>query len=91
MKTILITGIGGDIAQSIATIIRDKYTKVQLIGVDMDLKHAGSLFVDKIFQVPAAIEKDYLDNIREIIANHSVDLVIPVSYTHLTLPTIYSV
>jgi len=85
MKTILITGIGGDIAQSIATIIRDKYTKVQLIGVDMDLKHAGSLFVDKIFQVPAAIEKDYLDNIREIIANHSVDLVIPINEQELSI------
>ena len=36
MKTILITGIGGDIAQSIATIIRGEHTKVQLIGVDMD-------------------------------------------------------
>lgn len=85
MKTILITGIGGDIAQSIATIIKDEYTKVQLIGVDVDLKHAGSLFVDNIFQVSAATEKDYLDNIRGIIVNHSVDLVIPTNEQELSV------
>jgi carbamoyl-phosphate synthase large subunit len=85
VKTILITGIGGDIAQSIATIIKDEYTKVQLIGVDVDLKHAGSLFVDNIFQVSAATEKDYLDNIRGIIVNHSVDLVIPTNEQELSV------
>lgn len=84
MKTVLITGIGGDIAQSIATIIKDEYAKVRLIGVDMSLENAGSLFVDMIFQVPAATSKYYLDNIRKIIANHSVDLVIPTNEQELS-------
>ena len=85
MKTILITGIGGDIAQSIATIIRGEHSKVQLIGVDMDLKHAGYLFVDKFFQVPSATKKNYLDSIREIITSHSVDLVIPTNEKELSV------
>ena len=84
MKTILITGIGGDIAQSIATIIKGEYAKVRLIGVDMSLENAGTLFVDKIFQVPAATSKYYLDSIRKIITDHSVDLVVPTNEQELS-------
>jgi len=33
MKTILITGIGGDIAQSIATILAESRPEFRLIGI----------------------------------------------------------
>lgn len=33
MKTVLITGIGGDIAQGVATILRESRPDLRLIGV----------------------------------------------------------
>ena len=53
MKTILITGIGGDIAQSIATIIREERPNIRLIGTDINLEHAGSIFVDEVLPLDA--------------------------------------
>ncbi len=85
MKTVLITGIGGDIAQSIAVIIRESRPKIRLIGVDMSLTNAGSLFVDKVFQVPDATSRNYLDNLRELITSQSIDVVIPTNEQELSV------
>ena len=85
MKTILITGIGGDIAQSIATILAESRPEFRLIGADMNNKHAGQLFVDELFQVPSASSVDYLDSIRGLIKEHSVDIIIPTSEQELSV------
>ena len=85
MITILITGIGGDIAQSIATIIRNELDKVRLIGVDMDSRHAGSIFVDSFFKVPSALSSDYLESLRFLIIENSVDIVIPTNEQELSV------
>ena len=42
MKTILITGIGGDISQGVATILRENRPDLRLIGVDMHEQHGGT-------------------------------------------------
>ena len=85
MKTILITGIGGDIAQSIATIIREERPNIRLIGTDINLEHAGSIFVDEVFQVPMASSASYIPHIRELIKTHVVDVVIPTSEQELSV------
>jgi len=85
MKTVLITGIGGDIAQSIATILAESRPEFRLIGVDMNDRHAGQLFVDELFQVPRASSVDYLDSIKGLIKEHSVDIIIPTSEQELSV------
>mgnify|MGYP001583528687 CR=1 FL=1 len=85
MKTILITGIGGDIAQSIATILTESRPEFRLIGADMNNKHAGQLFVDELFQVPSASSVDYLGSIRGLIREYSVDIIIPTSEQELSV------
>ena len=85
MKTVLITGIGGDIAQSIATILAESRPEFRLVGADMNNRHAGQLFVDELFQVPSASSVDYLDSIRGLIKEHSVDIVIPASEQELSV------
>ena len=85
MKTILITGIGGDIAQSIATILAESRPEFRLIGVDMNDRHAGYLFVDELFKVPAASTIEYTDSIKILIREYSVDIVIPTSEQELAV------
>lgn len=83
MKTILITGIGGDIAQGVATIIRDAYPEWRTIGADIHDRHGGSLFVDKVYRAPAASAPTYDRWLGEIVARENVDLCIPMSESEL--------
>lgn len=83
MKTILITAIGGDIAQGVATILHEVKDEYRLIGVDIHEQHGGKLFVDKLFIVLPANHADYEDSILNIIESESVDIVMPMSECEL--------
>ncbi|MBL1140627.1 MAG: ATP-grasp domain-containing protein [Proteobacteria bacterium] len=83
MKTIVITGIGGDIAQGVATIIREQRPEIRLIGVDMNLQHGGYLFVDDFIQVPSSNSSKYIQKIKDILLSESVDTIIPMSEPEL--------
>lgn len=87
-KVVLITGIGGDISQGVATILRENRPDLLLIGVDVHAQHGGHLFVDQFTLVPSASAPDYVDAIKAIVSKHSVDVVIPMSEPELaaTLP-----
>lgn len=82
-KKILITGIGGDIAQGVATILRESRPDAYLIGVDVHSQHGGHLFVDQFAVVPSASAPEYLDAIKAIVRKYSVDMVIPMSEPEL--------
>ena len=83
MKKILITGIGGDIAQSVATILRESRPEIQLIGVDVHAQHGGHLFVDHFSIIPSAIDSNYLNALKTIVSKHAVDAIIPTSEPEL--------
>jgi carbamoyl-phosphate synthase large subunit len=85
MRTILITGIGGDIAQSIATILIESYPEIRLIGTDISTRHAGYLLVNKVFIMPVATSEKYLDSMRALIKEQSVDIVIPTNEQELSV------
>jgi carbamoyl-phosphate synthase large subunit len=83
IKVILITGIGGDISQGVATILRENRPDLRLIGVDVHAQHGGHLFVDQFALVPNASAPDYVDAIKAIVSKYSVDVVIPMSEPEL--------
>jgi carbamoyl-phosphate synthase large subunit len=83
MKKILITGIGGDIAQGVATILRESRPEIQLIGVDVHAQHGGHLFVDHFSIMPSASDLNYLNVLKTIASKHAVDAVIPMSEPEL--------
>lgn len=85
MKIVLITAIGGDVSQSVASVIKESCPDIRLIGTDINLEHAGSLFVNELLQVPKASSIRYLEKMREIIKSYSVDLVIPISEPELSV------
>lgn len=84
-KTILITGIGGDISQGVATILRENRPNFRLIGVDVHAQHGGHLFVDRFAVVPYAGAPDYMDEIKSIVNRYSVDVVIPMTEPELAV------
>ena len=85
MKKILITGIGGDIAQSTAKIIRQHYPHIVLIGTDLHLQHGGSLFVDHLYTLPTANSIDYISKLVDLIDSEGADVVIPMTEPELAV------
>lgn len=83
MKRILVTAIGGDISQSIAQCLKDN-DEIFIVGTDIHEKHAGKLFVDDFVIVPIATNKNYINDIREIILNKNIDALIPVNENEIS-------
>ncbi len=85
MKTILITAIGGDIAQSVAAIIREEKPNFRMLGVDMDDRHGGSLFVDQFCKIPSAQDSTYVSSLKSIIKKENVNIMLPMSETEISV------
>lgn len=77
MYKILVTGIGGDIAQSISKIIRNSNLPAQLIGTDINNNIPWGSFVDDFYKVPFACDVSYLPTLENIILKESINVVIP--------------
>lgn len=85
MKKILITGIGGDIAQSTAKIIREAHPDIELVGTDTHQQHGGSLFVDKVRNLPFANTAEYYPAVTALLANENIDVVFPMTEPELAV------
>lgn len=84
MTTVLITSIGGDIAQCVATIIREcTSTSYRLVGSDVHDQHGGKLYVDAFRRLPRADDPAYVESLMSLIRAESVDIVIPMSEPEL--------
>lgn len=84
MKTVvLITGIGGDIAQGVATILRESRPDLWLLGVDTHHQHGGHRFVDCFATLPPASDSGYLAALKAIVLQHAVNMVMPMSEPEL--------
>jgi carbamoyl-phosphate synthase large subunit len=83
MTTILITGIGGDIAQSIATVVKREYPAWRILGCDVHDRHGGSLVTDRSFRAPLASSPQFDGWLAEVIARERVDLCLPTSEAEL--------
>ena len=79
------TGIGGDISQGVATILKENRSDLRLIGVDIHAEHGGHLYVDFFTTVPQAKDPGYRDAIKSVALSHGVDLIIPMSEAELAV------
>lgn len=77
-KTILVTGIGGNVGQGIIKNIRSLDRQFRIIGTNTLPMSSGNHMVNKFYEVPYAIdESNFLNSIRDIIEKEKVDLIIP--------------
>ena len=76
-KTVLVTGIGGNVGQGVLRNIRALKQDIHVVGCNIDTITAGNHLCDKVYKVKYAYENGYIEEIREICRKESVDLVIP--------------
>ena len=91
-ENVLVTGAGGGVGISI--IKAAKHAGFHVLAADMNRLSAGLMLADDAYLIPAATAPNYASSLIELCNSQNVDSVIPgcdpepVSYTHLTLPTI---
>jgi carbamoyl-phosphate synthase large subunit len=76
-KTILVTGIGGNVGQGILRNIKHCYPNIKLIGTNVLAFSAGNHLCDEVFEVPYAYSENYIDCMINIEQQCKVDLIIP--------------
>jgi carbamoyl-phosphate synthase large subunit len=80
----LITGCGGDIGQSIGKILKSKPGFFSLVfGADLHEEHAGKFIFDDCFVLPRCNDDGYQAAVTQLIQEHQIDIVIPISEPEL--------
>ena len=83
MKVIVLTAIGGDLAQNVARVIREFDSSIRLIGTDISERHGGKLFVDEYITVPPASDPTYAEVLKSLVREWKGDVVFPLSEQEL--------
>lgn len=77
-KSILVTGVGGDIGQSAIKCLRESSYKPYLMGCDIDAYAAGKKDLDMFFHAPHAIAaKEYFNFIKKLLRSTELDYILP--------------
>lgn len=76
-NTVLVTGIGGNVGYGILMILRGSFPNLKIIGTNTEKVSAGNHLCDEVFEVPFALNTDYLPLMHELYKRFEVDLVIP--------------
>ena len=76
-KTILVTGIGGNVGQGILRNLISSGYPIRLIGTNISSFTAGNHWVDKFYLLPFAYDINYIQAVKEIVEKENVDLIIP--------------
>jgi carbamoyl-phosphate synthase large subunit len=76
-KSILVTGIGGNVGQGILRNILQEKFPVRVVGTNTEVISSGTHLVHALYKVPYAYEEGYLKRIIEICRIEKIDLIIP--------------
>ncbi len=76
-KTIIVTGIGGNVGQGIVRNLRQTGHPFRIIGTNSAPFSAGNHLVDGFYEVPYAFDPGYLERMTDIIEREKADLIIP--------------
>ena len=76
-KNILVTGIGGNVAQGILRIIHSLEHDIKIVGIDISDFTSGNHLCHKTCKVPYANESSFIPTIIKLIEEHDIDLIIP--------------
>lgn len=76
-RKILVTGIGGNVAQGIIRNIRNCYNDIYIVGSNIFDFSAGNHLVDKFYKVSYADSDHYIGEIGEIVEKEKIELIIP--------------
>lgn len=79
-KVILVTGIGGDIGQSVIKCLKEIKCSIDIIGCDIERYAAARKVVDRFFEAPRTTEEqEYFDFIQKLIKDEGINYILPTS------------
>ena len=82
---ILITGANGDLACSIAKIIKNEFPNSRILGTDINKNGIGEEIFDHIYRTTYPDQKRYGSFIKKI--SKQIDLIIPTTETEINFFT----
>ena len=71
-KTVLVTGIGGNVGQGIIRNILDTNFPIKIIGTNISKLSAGNHWVDSFHIVPYGYAGNYIQQIKKIIEEEKI-------------------
>lgn len=77
MKTVLVTGIGGNVGQGVLRNIKALDDAIRLIGTNVTSFTGGNHLCDFVYTLPYAYDENYIEKIKEIVFKEKIDLIIP--------------
>jgi len=87
-----VSSIGGDISQSIISILKTTFPQAVIYGSDKDNQNSGFEEIDNFEISPDASSVEYLDWLKSFLIRHNIDIFIPINEQELeklsTLPDI---
>lgn len=82
-KTILITGLAGDIGRNIARIIKEEWPSTKIIGIDINVNFPHEHFADKFINGVRVTDEQFIPFIENLIDTYQIELIIPTSEIEL--------
>ncbi len=76
-KTVLITGIGGNVGQGIIRNIKASDYPIRIVGTNISEFSAGNHLADAFYRVPFGFDPNFIKTIKDIVEKERVDLIIP--------------
>ena len=76
-KTVLVTGIGGNVGQGILRNILKTKFPIRIVGCNVADFSAGNHLCDSFYKVPFANDENYINSINAIVEKENIDLIIP--------------
>ena len=76
-KTVLVTGIGGNVGQGVLRNITSLGLPIRIIGCDIASFSPGNHLCDRTYQVPYSYDDKYIPTVQDIIESEMVDMIIP--------------
>ncbi len=77
MRSILVTGIGGVVGQGVLRNLRAMNLMERIIGTNSSRVTPANHLCDEVYEVPLAVDPDYISSINKIILRNDVQLIIP--------------
>ena len=83
MNNYYVSSIGGDISQSVISIIRDSFPRAVIFGSDRDNQNSGFEEIDKFEISPDASSLDYISWLESFLLRNEIDTFIPINEREL--------
>ncbi|MDP1801695.1 MAG: ATP-grasp domain-containing protein [Bacteroidota bacterium] len=76
-RTVLVTGIGGNVGQGIIRNIISLNKNIKVIGTGVEDFSGGNHLCDKYYKLPYSYHDNYISEIFDVVKKENVDLIIP--------------